>query len=369
MQAASVAASSVGITQASLGLAVFDQNIFSAANGFVTIQTSTSVTTGVAPSKMQWVPAGGGILGSSNLGAVNAATYMSSSTVRAFLGVIDAAAGGTFNGDLNVNNIFANANNTYDLGATATRFRAIYGVTGSFSGNVTDNGNRVITSVDWSSGNGISITSETTTGPSAAATINNTGILSVTGTANQVSITAGQNPTFSLPQSIATSSDVQFNKASLKYLTGVDAGSGWAIVQNTWKLDTGASFQATYADLAERYSSDKQYEPGTVLVFGGEHEVTISTNPDDRKVAGVVSTNPAYNMNVDCPNGIDVALQGRVPCKVVGFIRKGDMMTTSHIPGVATSNDNPTTGSIIGKALENYDSTEVGIIEVAVGRL
>jgi hypothetical protein len=365
MQAAGVAPSSTGIVQASRGLAVFDQNIFSALNGFVTIQTSTSVTTGVAPSKMQWVPAGGGILGASNLGAASAATYMSSSTVRSFLGVVDSASGGTFSGDLNVNNIFANANNLYDLGATATRFRAIYGVTGSFSGNVTDNGNRVITSVDWVAGTGIGISSETTTGPSASATITNNGILSITGTANQISVTAGQTPTLSLPQSIATSSDVTFNRATLEYLT---ANAG-ATVEGAWTLGSGASFQATYADLAERYSSDEQYEPGTVLVFGGEREVTISTKPEDRKVAGVVSTNPAYNMNAECPNGIDVALQGRVPCRVVGLVYKGDMMVTSHIPGVAMASSDPKTGTIIGKALENYQSTEVGVIEVAVGRL
>jgi hypothetical protein len=289
---------------------------------------------------------------------------MSSSTVRAFLGVIDASAGGTFNGDLNVNNIFANANNTYDLGATATRFRAIYGVTGSFSGNVTDNGNRVVTSVTVSPGTGMS-GGGTVSGPSGTVTLTNTGILSITGTSNQIIVTVGQNPTLSLPQSIATSSDVTFNKATLKVLAA-NAGS---TVEGSWTLAAGASFQATYADLAEKYSSDNQYEPGTVLVFGGDKEVTISSIAGDRKVAGVVSTNPAYNMNVECVNGIDVALQGRVPCKVVGFIRKGDMMTTSHIPGVATSSLDPTTGSVIGKALENYDSTEVSIIEVAVGRL
>jgi hypothetical protein len=361
MQAASVAASSVGITQASLGLAVFDQNIFSAANGFVTIQTATSVTTGVAPSKIQWSSAGGLLGNASDAGG--AATYLSSSTVRAYLGVIDAAAGGTFNGTLNVRDVYPTANSTYSLGTNALRFLNIYGT------NVYDSGNRVLTSVTVSPGTGMSGGGTMNAGPTGTVTLTNTGILSVTGTANQVSITAGQNPTFSLPQSIATTSDVQFNKASLKYLTAVDAGSGWAVVQGTWKLDTGASFQATYADLAEKYSSDNQYEPGTVLVFGGDREVTISSIAGDRKVAGVVSTNPAYNMNVECINGIDVALQGRVPCKVVGFIRKGDMMTTSHVPGVATSSVNPTIGSIIGKALENYDSTEVGIIEVAVGRL
>ena len=363
MNAAGTAASSVGITQASLGLVVFDSSIFSTTNGWATLADSASTSDGIAPAKMRQVPAAGGLLGASAAGGV--ASYLSSSTIRTWLQVL-STAGGTFTGDINVNNVVPNAASTYNIGGSASnRFSTVFAITGNFSGNVTDNGNRVITSVDWSSGSGISITSETTTGPSASATINNTGILSVTGTSNQISVTAGQNPTFSLPQSIATSSDVTFNRATLEYLT---ANSG-ATVEGSWTLGAGASFQATYADLAEKYSGDNQYEPGTVLVFGGDREVTISSIAGDRKVAGVVSTNPAYNMNVECINGVDVALQGRVPCKVVGFIRKGDMMTTSHIPGVATSNDNPPTGSIIGKALENYDSTEVGIIEVAVGRL
>jgi len=103
-------------------------------------------------------------------------------------------------------------------------------------------------------------------------------------------------------------------------------------------------------------------------VFGGDKEVTIGTQPMDRRVAGVVSTNPAHLMN-DGIEGVDVALQGRVPCKVVGLIYKGDMMVTSHIPGVAMASSDPKIGTVIGKALEDYQSPEVGVIEVVVGRV
>ena len=125
---------------------------------------------------------------------------------------------------------------------------------------------------------------------------------------------------------------------------------------------------ANYADLAEKYISDADYLPGTVLVFGGEKEVTISTISDDRRVAGVVSTNPAHLMNGGI-DGVSVALQGRVPCRVYGLIYKGDLMVTSNIPGVARANNDAKMGTVIGKALENYQSTEVGTIEVVVGRL
>ena len=135
-------------------------------------------------------------------------------------------------------------------------------------------------------------------------------------------------------------------------------------------MAAGATFQATYADLAERYTSDDAYTPGTVVVFGGSNEVTVSTTSHDAAVAGVVSTDPAYLLNVGI-SGVDVALQGRVPCQVVGTIKKGNLIVTSSIPGVATALDSTQyqPGCVIGKALADYDSDQVGVIEVAVGRL
>ena len=126
---------------------------------------------------------------------------------------------------------------------------------------------------------------------------------------------------------------------------------------------------AQYADLAEKYTSDEEYEPGTIVMFGGDAEVTIS---DDRtrKVAGVVSTHPAYLMNSHLEGtSVEVALQGRVPCKVEGVIHKGDMIIAGANPGVGVAENNPQLGQVIGKALEDYNNIEVGMIEVAVGRL
>jgi hypothetical protein len=127
---------------------------------------------------------------------------------------------------------------------------------------------------------------------------------------------------------------------------------------------------AQYADLAEKYNADADYEPGTVVVFGGEKEITASSEYVQSTVAGVISTNPAYIMNAES-SGLPVALQGRVPCKVFGNISKGSLLTTSNISGVATVLDKKDwePGCVIGKSLENYNSTEIGIIEVVVGRL
>jgi hypothetical protein len=134
-------------------------------------------------------------------------------------------------------------------------------------------------------------------------------------------------------------------------------------------IATLTATQARYADLAEKYLPDSVMSPGTVVIFGGEKEIAKSSSYMDRRVAGVVSTDPAYMMNSDLEGGIYIALQGRVPCRVVGKIRKGDMLVTSEVYGVATASDNPVMGSVIGKALENYDSQHVGTIEVVVGRI
>jgi hypothetical protein len=134
-----------------------------------------------------------------------------------------------------------------------------------------------------------------------------------------------------------------------------------------WVLTTGSRLQATYADLAEYYEADKKYEPGTVLEFGGEKEVTLAEDGTSR-VAGVVSTDPAYAMNMKCPGlAVAVALQGRVPTKVRGTINKGDMMVSGG-NGFARPSSAPHMGTVIGKALENFDGIE-GVIEIAVGRL
>jgi len=125
---------------------------------------------------------------------------------------------------------------------------------------------------------------------------------------------------------------------------------------------------AQYADLAEKYVADAEYAPGTVVVFGGTHEVTVNATDADRKVAGVVSTNPAYIMNdrLDSEFTATVALTGRVPTLVVGPVRKGDLMVAAGL-GRARAEADPKVGTVIGKALEDFDGVE-GTIEVVVGR-
>ena len=126
---------------------------------------------------------------------------------------------------------------------------------------------------------------------------------------------------------------------------------------------------AQYADLAENYVADTDYAPGTVLSFGGDHEVTLTTEAGDKRIAGVVSTNPSYVMNATLEGEFvaTIALTGRVPTKVSGPVAKGDMMVSAG-DGRAIACATPSMGTVIGKALENHSSGN-GIIEVVVGRM
>lgn len=224
-----------------------------------------------------------------------------------------------------------------------------------------------------------------------AATSTTTGAIRVTGGAGVTGNIHAANvtSTFGLFGTLYTAA--QTNITSVGTLTSlavsgaitVNSGNNTTAIVNggtngTGNIGaTGATFNtvfakattAQYADLAEIYASDSQYDPGTVVIFGGTHEVTISTISHSPAVAGVVSTNPGFLMN-EAAEGVAVALQGRVPCKVLGPINKGDRVVTSHIHGVAERLD-PSKyqpGCIIGKSLETFSETDIKTIEVVVGR-
>jgi hypothetical protein len=136
----------------------------------------------------------------------------------------------------------------------------------------------------------------------------------------------------------------------------------------------GTATSAQYADLAEYYSSDAEYEPGTVLKIGGEAEVTQTTTAFCPEVFGIVSTDPAYLMNSNLGGTrVAVALEGRVPVKVIGQVKKGQRLLSSEEPGVARA---PTDYEmqeymdwyrIVGRALEDKTTEGIGLVEVAVG--
>jgi hypothetical protein len=140
----------------------------------------------------------------------------------------------------------------------------------------------------------------------------------------------------------------------------------------------GTATHAQYADVAEMYTADQPFEAGTLIMLsdgGGAEEVTQSLHQKDPKVLGVVTTDPALLMNAKLNAGskfaVGVALLGRVPCKVVGKVDKGDRICSSDIEGHGMSADinvdEYTWKHVIGRALESKSSEDAGTIEVIVG--
>jgi hypothetical protein len=113
-------------------------------------------------------------------------------------------------------------------------------------------------------------------------------------------------------------------------------------------------------------------EPGDVVKIGGEKEITKTTTANDTEVFGVISTDPAYKMNEDAGDDAThphVALTGRVPCKVIGAITKGQRLVSSDTDGVAEAAGSAyTTQAVVGRALESNADEGIKIIEVVVGK-
>jgi hypothetical protein len=164
------------------------------------------------------------------------------------------------------------------------------------------------------------------------------------------------------------------------FIVGINSGTTAIVNAGTTGVGnigaTGATFNtvfakattAQYADLAEKYVADAAYAPGTVLMFGGDKEVTQCAHDMCTRVAGVVSTTPAYLMNsgLEGEHTVELALTGRVPTKVRGPILKGDLMVSAG-DGHARAEGLPQVGTVIGKALEDFDG-DTGVIEVVVGK-
>jgi hypothetical protein len=133
-----------------------------------------------------------------------------------------------------------------------------------------------------------------------------------------------------------------YNTIAVRDLKVVD-GTNYSNVKSDFF--EGIATSAYYADLAENYLADADYEPGTVLMVGGTAEVTVAARGE--KAIGVVSTNPAYLMNKDLTGDhvVAVALTGRCPVKVRGEVKKGDELVACG-DGFAEA----LTGPVISKA-------------------
>jgi len=155
----------------------------------------------------------------------------------------------------------------------------------------------------------------------------------------------------------SSNASINIGSASSQYFNNIYAGNFYGT--NFY----GTSTTAKYADLAEKYLPDAEYEVGTVMIVGGSAEITQHNGSSIRAI-GVISEYPAYKMNSDLDGGVYVALKGRVPVKVLGPVKKGDSLAgTAH--GIAYSQPE-TTATTFAIALENYTNTDIGLIEAVI---
>ena len=253
-------------------------------------------------------------------------------------------------------NVISGISTTANItGGNVISVAAISAASVSASGNIT--GGNVL------GGANVNATTHTGTTVSVTGTItggnvNTGGLISATGAITGAGITGT-----SLTVSTGTVTLGNIVNANANGVGNIGSAAGY------FNRIFATATTALYADLAEWYEADADYEPGTVLVFGGAKEVTVATGINDVRVAGVVSTNPAHIMNsgLKAPHVAALALTGRVPTMVVGPVAKGDMMVTAG-GGRAQACAEPRMGSVIGKALQDHAGGQ-GVIEIVVGRM
>ena len=297
--------------------------------------------------------------------------------------------------------------NAYALGASGSRWSNVYATThtGNLVGNVTGNSSGVHTGNVLASDNTVMINAATKQIGFAGANIVGTLTGSVTGTASAAtnasrlndldpSITVPITATATIPIrntsgnilanqfiGIADKTDRTFidktdavvdpawNDAvtSTKYRTARLTATAYSIAARdsggniAAVLFQGTATSARYADLAEKYLADTEYDVGTVMVIGGDAEVTASTYGE--LAIGVISENPAYMMNSELEGGVYVALKGRVPIKVKGAVRKGDRLVAGDQGCAQVAQDRL---DIFAVAMETSDNEDVKLIESVV---
>ena len=220
-----------------------------------------------------------------------------------------------------------------------------------------------------------------TTGTNASGTwsINVTGSAGSATTATRAAtVTTAAQPNITSVGTLSSLNVTGTTNTGTIQSTTLTAGSNSTAgsIIGDWTLTSGSTLNATYADLAEKYTADEDYEAGTVVLFAGEAELTACGNHASHAVAGIITTNPAQVYNAECTAGegefvVELALIGRVPCKVIGPVHKGDLIVSSEAPGFgcAADLDNLKVGTIIGKAITGYNGdTPDGVCEVLVGK-
>ena len=361
----------------------FDGGTIGLATIFNDTTQSTSAVTGAVTVK-------GGIGAAGNIWAGNLQANIGGNVRANVQGNIFTAAqpyitslgtltGLSVQGQINSRNIIPETNLTYTIGSsTSTRYSKIWAFDTDFSGAMTLAGVLTTTAnIAINTGTAAAVTTTTAVGElfnTTATTVmiggdavtqfrNNTKATSTTTGAVQVTggISVATGNLYiggSGGTAIVHTGDII---PSSNLTANLGSSTAW---YNTFY---GVSTQAQYADLAENYVADDNYEIGTVVVFGGDAEITVTNEFADHRVAGVISANPAYLMNA-AVSGLPVALRGRVLVRVSGPVAKGDLLVTSTTPGYARSvgSDTGFGVRIFAKSLEVNTNNGTNIIEAVI---
>jgi len=313
-------------------------------------------------SGTSWIP----------IGPYTANVAPASSSLAQF-NVVDNTSTTHYVGNVTVNNKFTGVFSSDSVAFTPASPALVGGLTTIYPGlnlpgalvaanvnsTLTTTGNLVVTN-SANIANNLTVGSNLTVGTNLTVGSNLTvgGQMTVSGNVSFTgNISFPSNPTtFSnISSSITPSANLSYNLGS---------------ITNWWNNIYGTSIHAQYADLAERFEADAEYEPGTVVELGGAAEITAAVDDLSEDVFGVISTRAAFVMNSRVGDDLThppIAVQGRVPVKVIGAVRKGDRLVSAG-NGFARAGlrSEITTWNVIGRSLENKDTLGPGTVEAVV---
>jgi len=307
----------------------------SAISGFATVKPGVQLSTAITGNKFQ-----GTATDSDALGGVAAASYLRSDASDSTSGVLSV---------LNDTGLVVGVDSDFTLGVSGSDV--------SLS-NATSDGDILIKVNDG----GVVSTAMTVDGATnrvllAGAPTDNLGAATKAYVDSQVS-GSGALPTSggTMTGDILVSGTVNFGTSGNRITT---------VFATTFN---GTSTAAQYADLAENFRPDVQYEPGTIVALGGAEEITAVNEELSDNVFGVTSERPAYLMNSAQEGGMPVAIAGRVPVRVIGMVNKGDRLVAAGngLARAAGTDESITAFNVLGRAIDSKTSMEEGTIEAFV---
>jgi hypothetical protein len=332
-------------------------------SGFTTIYPGLNLSSTLANTKV-W----GTAYTADQLGGVVAASYARTDTNTTFTApvTISSASGltvgpsSTFN--LNLNGNVVQLNNTVNNSNIAIRANTAGSYVNSIlidgsTSNVTMAANLLVSSnVNATNGvftNAVATGNVTAANVTVSANVNaSQGVFSSNVKAANVVVTANVN---------AVAGIYSGNVTAANYITSGNINASYLI---------GTAIQSFYADLAERFEADADYSPGTVLAIGGSAEVTIENQELSENVFGVISTNAGFLLNGSAGSNSthpQVAVNGRVPVRVIGKIKKGDRLVSAG-SGLARagSKSEITAFNVLGRSLEDKLTIGEGVVTAIV---